>query len=194
MAAIRTGFTDVMIDASSLPYQENVGLTRRVVEVAHSVGVGVEGEIGRIGTSSGYGDVEARVAGLTRPEEAAQFVADTGVDILAVSIGSAHGMGQVKGKLELDFGRLEQIRAAVSVPLVLHGGSGITDDDFRRAVAGGICKVNIHTAMALAATDAMRTALADPANGYWQIGGLVQRAIKGVVAHHMTVFGSTGRA
>ena len=192
MECIRAGFTDVMIDASALPYDDNVALARKVEEVAHAAGLGVEAEIGHVGRGVDYADLDARRAALTQPDEALRFAAETGVDILAVAIGSAHGM--YKGTPELDLDRLRQIRAALDVPLVLHGGSGLSDDDFRAAIAGGICKVNIYTNMALAAVAALRQGLDDPAASYIPLQRAAQQAIKQVVVHCMEVFGSVGRA
>jgi len=192
MECIRAGFTDVMIDASTQPYEENVALTQKVVEAGHAVGVGVEAEIGHVGRGEDYADVDARRATLTRPEDAARFAADTGVDLLAVAIGSAHGL--YKGEPELDLERLRQIRAVVDVPLGLHGGSGLSSEDFQAAIAGGICKVNIYTNMALAAVDAMRESLADTRVNYIGAQRAIQEAIKQVVVHCMQVFGSVGGA
>jgi fructose-bisphosphate aldolase class II len=192
MECIRAGFTDVMIDASTLPYDENVALTCKVAEVAHAVGLGVEAEIGHVGRGTDYADVEARKAALTRPEDAVRFAAETNTDILAVSIGSAHGL--YKGDPELDLERLRQIRALVDVPLVLHGGSGLSDEDFQAAIAEGICKVNIYTNMAVAAVGAIQRSLDDPEVRYMQVQRAAQEAIKGVVVHCMQVFGSAGRA
>jgi fructose-bisphosphate aldolase class II len=192
MECIRAGFTDVMIDASTLPYDENLALTCKVAEVAHAVGLGVEAEIGHVGQGTDYADVEARKAALTRPEDAVRFAAATGVDILAVAIGSAHGLYQ--GDPELDLERLREIRAQLDIPLVLHGGSGISDDDFRAAIAEGICKVNIYTNMAVAAVEAIQKSLADPAVRYMRVQQAAQGAIKDVVVHCMDVFGSVGKA
>jgi ketose-bisphosphate aldolase len=192
MECIRGGFTDVMIDASILPYEGNVALTKQVVAAAHAVSMGVEAEIGHVGRGTAYDDVEARTATFTTPEDAVRFVSDTEVDILAVAIGSAHGM--YRGTPELDLARLRQIRSAVDVPLVLHGGSGLSDDDFRAAIADGIAKINIYTNMALAAVDAMRESLKDPEVRYRQVQQAAEGAIKGVVEHCMQVFGSSGEA
>jgi len=192
MECIRAGFTDVMIDASTKPYEENVALTSKVVEAAHAAGVGVEAELGHVGRAAEQADAASRRAGFTDPDQAAKFVAGTGVDFLAVAIGSAHG--QYIAAPELDFDLLDRLCQAVDVPLVLHGGSGIDDDDFRRAAAGGICKVNIHTAMALAAVETMRKSVQDPKVTYGQISREVYAAIKDVVIHHMRVFGSSGKA
>lgn len=192
MEAIRAGYTDVMIDASALSYEGNVNMTRKVVEAAHAAGVGVEAEIGHVGLMS---DTSATThAGLTEPAEAVRFVADSGCDVLAVAVGTAHGMGQTKREPKLDFVRLRQIRDAVSVPLVLHGGSGVSDDDFRTAIANGISKINIYTALALAATKAIRMAVADPKMTYHQLGVITRDAIKAETIHHMRVFGSSGKA
>jgi len=192
MECIRAGFTDVMLDASTSPYEENVALTRQVVEAAHAVGVGVEAELGHVGRGQVYADVHARRATFTRPEDAQRFVAETGVDALAVAFGSAHGV--YKGQPELDLDLLDRIRASVDVPLVLHGGSGLSDDDFRAAIERGISKVNIYTNMALAALKAIRGRLADPEVSYVEVGQAVQVAIKEVVVHCMGVFGSAGKA
>jgi len=190
MECIRVGFTDVMIDASTRAYDENVALTQKVVQASHAVGVGVEAEIGHVGRGEHYADMDALRATLTRPEDAARFAADTGVDLLAVAIGSAHGL--FKG--ELDLQRLRQIRAVVDVPLSLHGGSGLSNEDFQAAIAGGICKVNIYTNMALAAVAAMRESLADTTVNYMGAQRAIQEAIKEVVVHCMQAFGSVDRA
>jgi fructose-bisphosphate aldolase class II len=192
MECIRVGFTDVMLDASTEPYEENVALTRQVVEAAHAAGLGVEAELGRVSRGDKYADVNARRATFTRPEDVERFVAQTGVDALAVAFGSAHGV--YKGEPELELDLLDRIRARVQVPLVLHGGSGLSDDDFRAAIEHGISKVNIYTNMALAALRAMRESLAEPEVGYVEVGRSVQEAIKEVVAHCMQVFDSAGRA
>lgn len=192
MECIRAGFTDVMIDASTGSYEENVALTHKVVEASHAAGVGVEAEIGHVGRGEDYADVDSRRATLTQPEEAARFAADTGVDVLAVAIGSAHGL--YEGEPELDLERLHQIRAVVDVPLGLHGGSGLSDEDFRAAIAGGICKVNIYTNMALAAMAAVRESLADTGANYIRAQRAIRQAIKQVVVHCIQAFGSAGKA
>jgi len=141
--AIRCGFTSVMIDASHLPFHENVALTREVVAFARSAGVSTEGEIGVVG--GGIHSAEIRGGGLpmTDPEEAARFLAETGVDALAVAIGNAHGFYARTPRL--DFERLSRIAEKVPVPLVLHGGTGIPEEAIREAVRRGISKINICT-------------------------------------------------
>jgi fructose-bisphosphate aldolase, class II len=192
MDSIHAGFTDVMLDASTQPYDANVAATRQVVQAAHLVGLGVEAEIGHVGRGEDYASPGVTQSGYTQPEDAARFVAETGVDVLAVAFGSAHGV--YKGEPKLDLARLAEIRARVEVPLVLHGGSGIPDDDFRRAIAAGINKVNIFTALGLAGMDAMRQHLASPTANYVLLLREVKSAIKDVVKHHMEVFGCPGRA
>jgi len=157
MRCIRHGFTSVMIDGSALPFEENVALTARVVEVAHAVGVSVEGELGRIGGTEDDVSVSDREATLTDPEEARRFVELTGVDCLAVAIGTAHGF--YRGKPQLDFDRLKEIRDAVDVPLVLHGASGVPDEDVRMAISLGIAKINIDTELRHAFVSALRARL-----------------------------------
>lgn len=194
MECIRAGFTDVMLDASTKPYEENVALTRQAVEAAHAAGMGVEGELGHVGRGEAYADVSARKAGFTRPEDAERFVAETGVDALAVAFGSVHGVFKGTGESELDLDLLDRIRGRVDIPLVLHGGSGLTDEDLRAAIQHGISKVNVYTDMALAAVAAMRGGLADPATLYVEVGQTVLTAIKEVVVDRMQLFGSAGQA
>ncbi|MBD3307137.1 ketose-bisphosphate aldolase [candidate division KSB3 bacterium] len=144
MQAIRAGFTSVMIDGSKLPYDENVALTRKVVEAAHAAGVVVEGELGRIGGKEDDIDVKDRDALLTDPDMAVDFVKNTGLDIFAPAIGSSHGF--YKGTPQLDFGRLDAIRSRLpQTYLALHGGTGLSDDDFKQVIQLGITKVNVGT-------------------------------------------------
>jgi tagatose 1,6-diphosphate aldolase GatY/KbaY len=154
---VEAGYTSVMIDGSRLPFDENAALTRRVVEVAHAARVSVEGELGHVAHNEDEGDA-ARF--FTRPEDAARFVSETGVDSLAVAIGTAHGF--YKGEVKLDFERLTRIREAVGerVALVLHGGSGVPDELLRRAVDAGIMKINFGTELKNAFTAAVKLSLA----------------------------------
>jgi ketose-bisphosphate aldolase len=155
-AAVDNGYPSVMIDASSRPLAENIAIVKPVVDYAHERGVLVEGEVGRI---KGAG-VEGIYNGndfLAQVEEVVAFVRESGVDSLAVGIGTAHGFYQ--GKPEIHFDRLEEIDAAVSVPLVLHGGTGIPQADVRRAVRGGINKVNVGTIIHCTYMNAVRAEL-----------------------------------
>lgn len=142
MEAVAAGFSSVMIDASRLPWEENMALTGKVVEACHAMGVDVEAELGLVGLASNHEDFN-NPAGYTKPEEAETFIRETGVDALAVAIGSAHGTYIAAPKLDLV--RLAAIHAVSSVPLVLHGGTGIPDDQIRAAVRLGISKLNVAT-------------------------------------------------
>ncbi|BCS80156.1 class II fructose-bisphosphate aldolase [Anaerocellum diazotrophicum] len=145
MRAIKAGFTSVMFDGSSLQFEENIKRTKEIVEIAHSVGVSVEGELGVVGR----GDFDFKNPEFyTKPNEAEEFAQKTNVDALAVSIGTVHGV--YKGKPKLDFERLSEIRKRVDCYLVLHGGSGLSDEDFKKCIEYGINKVNIFTDLTLA--------------------------------------------
>jgi fructose-bisphosphate aldolase, class II len=156
--ALALGFTSVMFDGSTLPVEENLATTRGVVERAHALGVSVEAEIGEIGGKDGVHAPGVR----TRPEDAAQFVAETGIDAVAVAVGSSHAMTTRTARLDLEL--IAAIRDAVPVPLVLHGSSGVPDDHLREAVAAGMTKINISTHLNGTFTGRVREVLAgDPA-------------------------------
>ena len=154
---IRFGFSSVMIDGSLLPYEENVAPTRKVVELAKAVGVSVEGELGHVGGTED--DVTTVSEGLTDPRQAAEFAEATGVDALAVAIGTAHGL--YKSEPKIDFARLQEIGKLTRVPIVLHGGSSLPKEILREAIRLGIRKINIGTELKLADTCALRTYLAE---------------------------------
>jgi fructose-bisphosphate aldolase class II len=160
--AIRAGFTSVMIDASSLPFEENIAITKRVCELAHPLGVSVEGELGTIGTTDG--DTEGGTDDIiyTKPEDAVRFVEETGCDTLAVAIGTAHGIYPAGMKPELKQELLSEIKSKVSVPLVLHGGSGNKDSEIAEAVKRGINKINISSDIKDAFYQELRKTLQDP--------------------------------
>ena len=142
MKVLRRGFTSVMFDGSALEYEENVKQTAEIVKIAHAMGVSVEGELGYIGAAN-LGSIDK--SQMTHPDQAMDFAQRTGVDALAVAIGNLHG--HYKGIPKLDFDRLEEIRSKVSCGLALHGGSGISEYDFIKAVKMGVNKVNIYTAL-----------------------------------------------
>ncbi len=156
MRALRAGYTSVMIDGSKLPFEENAELTRRVVDAAHPMGVTVEAELGTVG-----GKEDNVSAGIiyTDPDEAKSFVERTGVDILAIAIGTAHGF--YKGEPKLDFDRIAVIKDLIDTPLVLHGGSGVPTESVKRAISLGMSKVNFATELRAAMTAAVRDALTD---------------------------------
>lgn len=151
--AVELGFTSVMFDGSHLDYDENVAVTAEVAKHCHENGVGIEAELGEVGGKDGVHAPGVR----TNPEEAAAFVAATGVDALAVAVGSSHAMTSRDAKL--DFELISAIRDAVPVPLVLHGSSGVADEDLTAAVEAGMTKVNISTHLNHAFTDTVRAVL-----------------------------------
>ena len=190
--ALRNGFTSVMFDGSRLPYEENVRQTAEVVGICHAVNVSVEAELGAVGGDEGGGVVATANPDLyTDAEQAQDFVRRTGIDALAVAIGNVHG--QYKGKPQLDFVRLGHIREASGIPLVLHGGSGIPDDDFRRAISLGIAKINFYTGMSQAALEATAQAMRNASQGYNDYPDLIShvaRKVQAVVERQIDVFGS----
>ena len=153
------GYTSVMIDGSKLPFAENCALTRKVVDLAHAANVSVEGELGHVTHNDDLGNGDASSL-FTRPEDAKSFVAETGVDALAVAVGTAHGF--YKGEVRLDFERLKAIKAATGpTALVLHGGSGVPDDLLRQAIRCGISKINFGTELKNAFTRAVKKSLSN---------------------------------
>ncbi|MER8223742.1 class II fructose-bisphosphate aldolase [Streptomyces sp. NPDC094143] len=158
--AVDAGFSSVMYDAARLPYEENLAATRAAVDWAHAHGLWIEAELGQIGGKNGRPPLDAHAPGArTDPEEARVFVADSGVDALAVAVGSAHAM--TTRTAALDHALLKRLSAALDVPLVLHGSSGVPDGELTAAVTGGITKVNIGTALNIALTGAIREFLTD---------------------------------
>lgn len=188
MEALRLGFSSVMFDGSLSGEAENKAATREMVKIAHAFGASVEGEIGHVGNAD-TGD-EAQTDMYTTPEEAAAFVAETGVDALAIAIGTAHGV--YKSKPRLNIRRLQEIRAAIDTPLVLHGGSGLSDDDFRNTVKYGIAKVNIFTDLCLAGNAAMTAGLQEGLS-YLDIRNRKVAAIKEAVKAKIALFGSVNK-
>ncbi|HHT90559.1 MAG: class II fructose-1,6-bisphosphate aldolase [Bacillota bacterium] len=191
---VRHGFSAVMIDGSKHPFEENIAVTQKVVEVAHPNGVSVEAELGKIGGVEDDIVVASAEATFTDPKEAAEFVERTNVDALAVAIGTAHGV--YKGEPKLDFKRLEEIAASTDVPLVLHGASGIGDEQIRRAIPYGVTKINIDTDLRVAFSQAIKDLLAKKPNEIdpRKILGPARDAMKEVARAKMRLFGSAGRA
>ena len=188
MEALNLGFSSIMFDGSASPYEKNIADTAEIVKIAHAFGATVEGEIGHVG-SADAGD-EGALDMYTRVEEAKAYMDATGVDALAVSIGTAHGA--YKSKPRLDFKRLSDIHEAIPVPLVLHGGSGLSDDDFKNSIACGISKVNIFTDLCLAGNRAMEKGLAQ-GKAYLDIRNMKVDEIKEEVKKKMILFGCAGK-
>jgi len=194
MTGIRLGCSAIMFDASGLPLEENIARTREVAELAHAAGVSVEAELGHVGGGDESGAGMSVKSVLTRVEDAARFVAETGVDALAVSVGTAHGP-YIK-KPELDFERMKILRENLDLPLVLHGGSGNPDDDLRRLIELGIDKINVWTDIALAYMEATKKTLTDPAGPHplHDVLHAARVAARDVVAERIRLFGSAGKA
>lgn len=191
---IRQGFNGVMVDASTQPLEVNIAHTRAVVEMAHGCGVPVEGELGYVAGVEGE-DAERHPGEVvyTAPEEAEHYVRETGVDFLAVSIGTVHG--RMRGEPRLDFERLAAINGQLAIPLVIHGGTGLGDDQFRRLIANGVAKINYYTALADAAGAAIRGNAEDPSRrGYTDLTRGIQAAIQAEVERCIALWGGTGRA
>lgn len=155
---VQAGIRSAMIDGSHLPFVDNVALVKRVADYCHRYDVSVEAELGRLGGQEDDLVVDSKDALYTHPQQAREFVTLTGIDSLAVAIGTAHGLYTATPKL--DFERLAEIRNQVDVPLVLHGASGLSTADIRRAIGLGICKVNVATELKIAFSDALKTYLA----------------------------------
>ncbi|HEY3397298.1 MAG TPA: class II fructose-bisphosphate aldolase [Armatimonadota bacterium] len=193
--ALEAGFPSVMLDFSDHAWEDNVAATLEVVALARARGAGVEAEIGHVGTADGSSnEVMTAESSLTTPEEAEAFVAATGVDALAVSVGTAHGLGQ--GLPELDFARLEAINERVNVPLVLHGGTGRGAGQVQRAVSLGIRKVNIASDLNRVFVHTMAEALEHGGGYFWHSTALRQMKehLVPVVSEHLRVLGSSSRA
>ncbi|MBQ7879343.1 MAG: class II fructose-bisphosphate aldolase [Clostridia bacterium] len=187
--ALKLGFSSVMYDGSAKDYETNIAETREIVKIAHAFGASVEGEIGHVGQASD-GDEDLHDM-YTTPEEAKAYLDATGVDALAVAIGTAHGVYKKKPMLNLK--RLEEIRSTVDVPLVLHGGSGLTDDDFRNSIAKGIAKMNIFTDLCLAGDRAMKEGT-EKGLGYLETRNLKVQYIKEEVKKKIALFGCANKA
>ena len=187
--ALKLGFTSIMFDGSAGDVDKNIADTQEIVRIAHAMGATVEGEIGHVGQAETNDN--ATDDRYTTPAEAVEFLEKTGVDALAIAIGTAHGA--YKTKPQLDIERLKEIRSAVDVPLVLHGGSGLSDDDFRNTVTNGIAKVNIFTDLCVAGEKAMAAGLADGLS-YLDIRNKKVEAIKEAAKRKMLLFGCTGKA
>ena len=188
-AAIDAGYSSVMIDASKLPYEENIAVTQKVVAKARPLGITVESELGTVG---GKEDGHSAEIAYTDPDEALDFFTRTGIDIFAIAIGTAHGF--YKGEPKLNFELLAKIKDMIDCPLVLHGGSGIPDEMIKRTIELGINKVNYATELRAAATKAVREALVDQSiidpKKYM---GKARDAVRELCLHKIDVCGSRGK-
>lgn len=196
MEALKLGFSSVMYDCSTDTYEENVRKVRELTKIAHAFGATVEGELGHVGNNEGGEGDEALSAKdleayYTDPLQAKEFVEKTGVDALAIAVGTAHGAYKFKPKL--DFERIKRIHELIDTPLVLHGGSGLSDEDFRKAIACGISKVNIFTDLNVAGFKAMQTAASEGKNCVTDSIPYQIEAMKEAVKTKMDLFGCPNR-
>ncbi len=191
---IELGWTNVMMDASSKPYEENVEITAGVVKMAHEKGVSVEAELGKLVGIEDDVVVSEADAVYTNPAEAADFAKRTGIDSLAVAIGTAHG--KYKGEPKLDFDRLAEIRKVVDIPLVLHGASGLTEEQLKKAISLGICKINIDTDIRVAFSDGIKSVLKNDPTEYdpRTLCRPARELMTKVARKKMQIFGSSGKA
>jgi fructose-bisphosphate aldolase class II len=192
MEALKLGFSSVMYDCSTEDYETNVKKVAEMVRICHAMGVTVEGELGHVGDNDGAGKLEKPSDFYTDPDAAEDYVRRTGIDALAVAVGNAHG--DYKFTPKLDFERIETIAGRTGVPLVLHGGSGLADDDFRKAVEKGVCKVNIFTDLDKAGKAGIEKGLQENAGTMMSLLPYEIEAMKAVVAEKIRLFGSEGKA
>ncbi|WP_432828795.1 ketose-bisphosphate aldolase [Dactylosporangium sp. CA-092794] len=195
LQAIQYRFTSVMIDGSLRPFEDNIAITKQVTDAAHAVGVSVEGELGTIGGNDTYAEAGAAEIIYTDPDDAVTFVEQTGVDSLAVAIGTFHGLYPAHLKPELKLDLLKEIKSRVQIPLVLHGGSGNPDDEIREAARIGINKINISTDIKVAYHNKMREVLGnDPkVREPNAIQPACIEAMKVVAAQKIELFGAIGK-
>lgn len=192
MQALRLGFTSVMYDCSTAGYGENVAKVAEMVKICHGMGVTVEGELGHVGDNEGAGRLANPEDFYTDPRQAADFAVRTGVDSLAVAVGNAHG--DYKFTPKLDFDRIAEIEEATKLPLVLHGGSGLSDDDFKIAVQKGVCKVNIFTDIDRAGKTGIEEGIKAGADSMYKLIPYEIEAMKKVAMEKIQLFGSAGKA
>jgi len=188
---LASGFTDVMYDGSQLPLEQNIINTRNVVEVAHDMGAAVEAELGHVGMGNQYDEFGGKRLGFTDPSIVERFVAETGVDILAIAFGNAHGL--YKGEPKLDLELVREVRHKVDIPLVMHGGTGLSKDQFRGAIHAGICKINIATMIVNQAKENIIQRATSENTDYFFILDSIRLAYCDNCTYLYDVFGTTGK-
>lgn len=192
--AIQLGFNSVMFDGANLPFEENVRQTAEIVRIARAAGVDVEAELGKVGDTGfgGEGTGEATPDVFTDVEESAEFIARTGVDALAIAIGNLHGRYVATPQLNIE--RLREIAQRNNLPLVLHGGSGTSEEDFKSCIHNGISKINVATALQMAVTDAVRNYVTEcPSANYIDMKDVIVKATCESVKQHILLFESNGK-
>lgn len=192
--AIQLGFNSVMFDGANLPFEDNVRQTAEIVRIARAAGVDVEAELGKVGDTGfgGEGTGEATPDVFTDVEESAEFIAKTGVDALAIAIGNLHGRYVATPQLNIE--RLREIAQRNNLPLVLHGGSGTSEEDFKSCIHNGISKINVATALQMAVTDAVRNYVTEcPSANYIDMKDVIVKATCESVKQHILLFESNGK-
>ncbi len=192
--AIQLGFNSVMFDGANLPFEENVRQTAEIVRIARAAGVDVEAELGKVGDTGfgGEGTGEATPDVFTDVDESAEFIAKTGVDALAIAIGNLHGRYVATPQLNIE--RLREIAQRNNLPLVLHGGSGTSEEDFKSCIHNGISKINVATALQMAVTDAVRNYVTEcPSANYIDMKDVIVKATCESVKQHILLFESNGK-
>lgn len=193
--AITLGFNSVMFDGANLPFEENVRQTAEIVRIARAAGVDVEAELGKVGDTGfggGEGTGEATPDVFTDVQESADFIARTGVDALAIAIGNLHGRYVATPKLNIE--RLKEIAERNNLPLVLHGGSGTSEEDFKSCIHNGISKINVATALQMAVTEAVHTYVNEcPSANYIDMKEVITEATCESVKQHILLFESNGK-
>ena len=195
LKALKLGFSSIMYDCSTDPYDVNVEKVKEMADIAHSYGATIEAELGHVGDNEGSAEGSSHMDDPSRfytdPKQAKDFVDKTGVDALAIAVGTAHGAYKLPPKL--DFGRIETIAKTIDIPLVLHGGSGLTDSDFKKAIEKGISKVNIFTDINIAAVEAEFSAFDNMNKGVIDRIPAAVNAVKSAVIRKLELFGSVGK-
>lgn len=195
LKALELGFTSIMYDCSTDSYDENVRKVKEMADIAHSFGATIEGELGHVGDNEGSAEGSSHLADpskfFTDPKMAKDYVDKTGVDALAIAVGNAHGAYKLPPKL--DFERIRTIANTIDVPLVLHGGSGLTDNDFKKAIQEGISKVNIFTDINVAAVEAAFSQFTNMNKGIIDLIPAAVEAIKQECINKMKLFGTVGK-
>ncbi len=192
MKAIEYGFTDVMYDGSKLPLKENIANTQAVVKAAYAQGMCVEAELGHVGHGSEYQDFGGQRKGFTDPDTVKMFLAETGVDFLAVAIGTAHGVYDGEPRIDLEL--LRHIKSHVEIPLVLHGGSGCSEDQFRAVIAAGVAKINVATDLFMTTGKRLVGAANVPDASYFSIGKASIESFQERCEYYLDLFGTSSKA
>ncbi|MCL4376889.1 MAG: class II fructose-bisphosphate aldolase [Actinobacteria bacterium] len=194
MECIRAGFTSVMFDGSREKIDKNIEITKGIIEVAHTLDISVEGEVGVVGGLESFNEEikEIKKEQFTKIEDAVRFARETKVDALAIAVGTIHGV--FKSEPNIDFERISNIRNKIETPLVLHGGSGLSDEDFKKAIKSGITKINYFTNLLIDARNEVKNIINNNEDiNYMEINYRAMRAIKNGIKVKMDVFGSSGK-